>query len=363
MTVSERAEAWRRRGSTFRWAPRDGSAPETNVFHVESGPVDGPVLLLVHGFPTSSIDWFEVADLLDDDFRVGLLDFPGYGFSDKPRGWGYRLTRDAELLEYYAREVLGASRVTLVAHDRGSSVALALVLGGPAPSGDAPLVVEHLVLTNANIFLPLSQLTDFQRLVLDPATAPEVLDVVTPELLAAGMGTTTFSPPRPADHPDVAALAVTFAHDDGVGVLHETIQYLVERAEHERDWLEGLATREVATTLIWGLLDTVSPPRVAAAVWNEFVAEKPGRNRLYLVPGANHYLQVDRPSALVDAVRHALAGSADAMAGPIASGPDAPVLVDASRTRLPAATEVLGRGSSRRGPGAAPRRATELGGR
>jgi hypothetical protein len=59
----------------------------------------------------------------------------------------------------------------------------------------------------------------------------------------------------PAEHPDIAALTATFAHDDGIKVLHETIQYPSERAEREREWLDLLAQSDVPTTLIWGLLD------------------------------------------------------------------------------------------------------------
>jgi pimeloyl-ACP methyl ester carboxylesterase len=308
------------------------------VFHVEVGSVDSPVLLLVHGFPTSSIDWVQLVDLLQDRFRVCALDFPGYGFSDKPRGWGYSLARDAELLDFYVREVIGAESVVVLAHDRGSSVALKYVL---AADRSAVREVKHLVLTNGNIFLPLSNLTDFQRLVLDPSTAPAVLDALTPARLAEGMGLTTFSPPRPAEHPDVAALTASFAHDDGVRVLHETIQYLVERAERERDWLELLAAADVPATIIWGLLDTVSPPRVANRVWDEYLMLKPGRNRFYLVPGANHYLQVDQPDSLAAAFLHADDPDSPLNPGAIGADDHSPVLVDWSRPRLPRASEVL----------------------
>jgi pimeloyl-ACP methyl ester carboxylesterase len=155
------------------------------------------------------------------------------------------------------------------------------------------------------------------------------------------MGTTTFSPPRPADHPDVEALTATFSHADGVRVLHETIQYLRERAAHEREWLERLAATEIPTTVVWGLLDTVSPPRVAAHVWSEFLTGKPGPNRLYLVPGANHYLQVDRPDAFVAALLHARDFGSDPTPGPIGPDSGSPVLVDWSRPRLPSAADVL----------------------
>lgn len=345
--IGGRAAAWRNRGDYFRWAPRDGGADEVKIFHVETGHSDNPVLLMVHGFPTCSVDWFDMVDLLQGHYRVCALDFPGYGFSDKPVGWGYSLSRDAELLDHYVRDIVGAKSLVVLAHDRGSSVAINYVLGSH-PGADHPGSpnVEHLVLTNGNIFLPLSNLTDFQRQMLDAATAPSLLEVLTPEMLAAGMGATTFSPPRPAEHPDVAALAATFAHNDGVGVLHETIQYLVERAEHERYWLEQLAALDVPTTLIWGLLDTVSPPRVASTVWNEFLMLKPGRNLFYLVPGANHYLQVDQPGRVVAAFLHAENGGTEITPGPISADADSPVLFDRSRLRLPHAADVLRGGSA-----------------
>ena len=91
------------------------------IFHAEAGDPEAPPLLLVHGFPTSSVDWFEVAEQLSGHFRVCAMDFPGFGFSDKPLGWGYSLKRDAEVLEYYMADVLGLESVIMVAHDRGTS--------------------------------------------------------------------------------------------------------------------------------------------------------------------------------------------------------------------------------------------------
>ena len=121
MTMA-RAEDWRSRGGYFSWRPATGGACPVEVFHVELGDPGAPVLLLVHGWPTSSIDWSGVAALLSERFRVCALDFPGYGFSGKPRRWGYSLTRDAELLEFYLAQVLGAEAAVIVAHDRGDTL-------------------------------------------------------------------------------------------------------------------------------------------------------------------------------------------------------------------------------------------------
>ncbi len=338
MSVS-RAEDWRARGGYFSWPPGDSGADPVEIFHVEAGDPEAPPLLLVHGFPTSSIDWYEIVGRLAERFRVCALDFPGYGFSDKPPGWGYSLMRDAQLLAFYLSEVVETESAVVVAHDRGDSVALILA-GGHAGDGP-PLRVEHLVLMNGNVFLPLSNLTMAQRVMLDPATAPGLLENATPEMLAQGMGAATFFPPRGADDPGIQALAETFAHQDGIGVMHETIQYLRERAADEETWLQALAESEVPTTVIWGLNDTVSPPRVPSWVWNRYLMLKPGRNSLYFISDAGHYLQNDRPDAVVDAVLHALDATGDEEPGAIEIAPGAPVLVDRSRERMPTAAEVL----------------------
>jgi pimeloyl-ACP methyl ester carboxylesterase len=102
-----RGDEWRDKGSYFSWAPSSGDAAEVECFHVEIGDESALPLVLVHGFPTSSIDWFEIAGPLSERYRVCAMDFPGFGFSDKPLGWGYSLKRDAEVLEHYIAEVLG----------------------------------------------------------------------------------------------------------------------------------------------------------------------------------------------------------------------------------------------------------------
>ncbi len=341
MMNTSRADDWLSRGGHFTWRPTDGDASSVEIFHVEIGDPDAPVLLLIHGWPTSSIDWFDIANLLSARFRVCALDFPGHGFSDKPQRWGYSLTRDDELIEYYLSEVIGADAAVLVAHDRGDSVAL--LHAGRCADGRSAVRLEHLVLSNGNIFLPLSNLTGAQRQILDSETGPQIAASLTPSQLAEGLGASTFTPPRTAGDLEVEALAATFGHADGVKVLHETIQYLVERSQNEDMWLTALAEATFPVTLIWGLYDTVSPPRVASYVWNEYLMLRPAGNRLYFIPDANHYLQVDRPDAFVKVLLHTLGRADHPAPGALEAEPGAPLLVDSSTERLPAAADLLGR--------------------
>jgi pimeloyl-ACP methyl ester carboxylesterase len=218
---------------------------------------------------------------------------------------------------------------------------VALIHAARCADGRCPVGLEHLLLTNGNMFLPLSNLNPAQHLMLHEATAARLLENVTPELLAQGMGATTFTPPRAAGDPEVHALAATFAHENGVAVLHETIQYLFERAEDEQAWLEALGASTVPTSVIWGLNDSVSPPRAPMFIWERYLMFKPGRNALYFIPEANHYVQNDRPDAFVQAVLHTLDATDAGPPGAIDAEPDAPLLIDCSRERMPDAADVL----------------------
>ncbi len=339
--IPRRAEEWLAAGSFFEWAPPEPmrDTRRLRIFHAEFGDPEAPALLLVHGFPTSSIDWYDVVPLLSREYRVCVLDFPGFGFSDKPAGESYTIDRDCDLVNHYLSEVLDVRSGSVVAHDRGDSVAL--TFAARCSSGATPFELSHLVLSNGNMFLPLSNLTIFQRLTLDPATASQVLAAATPEVLATGLGENTFTPTRGLEDPAIAALAHTFAVNDGIAVLHDTIQYLVERSEHEQEWLEALGESQVPTTLVWGLYDVVSPLRVPAHVWSTYLATKPGVNEFWLLPLANHYLQHDQPQEFAEVVTAVLSKGSPEAPGPLSAAPGAPILVDRSRSTMPSAKEVL----------------------
>lgn len=266
-----------------------------------------PALVLVHGFPTSSRDFYALTEELRADFDIYLLDFPGYGLSDKPPApYVYSLFDDAHLLVHAITEIWQLQDYTMLTHDRGDSIGL-LTLRMLSESG-APMPA-NLLITNGNVYLPLANLTDFQKAALDPATGRATADAATPELLAAGMGMSTFMPRRQPNDPEIVALTQTFAYNDQIRVIPDTIQYLNERAEGETDWLEALAASPVNTTLIWGIHDNVAPVRVANYVWSQYLSRKPGRNRYWLLPTADHYPQCDAPRQMAQIIRLTAAGT------------------------------------------------------
>ena len=299
---------------------------EVKVFSRRCGTPGAPALVCVHGFPTSSIDYFALARELSPDFDIFLLDFPGFGLSDKPKApYVYSLRDDARLLVHAITRVWKLKQYTMLTHDRGTSVGMiALTMLATGPESTPPAEV---VLTNANIYLPLANLNPYQTALLDSETGRSTAAATTPDGLAAGLGASTFMPRRTPEDPEIAALAKCFAHDDGVAVLPDTIQYLRERAADETKWLEALSTNQTNTTLVWGLHDNVSPVRVANYVWQTFLKDKPGRNRYWIIPTADHYLQSDAPRQLAEVVRLTVK-AAEISLQTLGDCPDGAVLAD-----------------------------------
>jgi pimeloyl-ACP methyl ester carboxylesterase len=92
------------------------STPAGRVF-TRSAPGDGPTILLLHGYPSSSFDYREVIPHLAG--RAWLtLDFLGYGLSDKPRPHRYSLLEQADIVHEVVAEA-APGPVVLVAHDMG----------------------------------------------------------------------------------------------------------------------------------------------------------------------------------------------------------------------------------------------------
>lgn len=316
---------WRRGATTLTWtsttSANDGRSVE--VFVRRGGTPGAPPLVCVHGFPTSSVDFYALTTELAADFEILTLDFPGYGLSDKPPApYAYSLYDDARLLVHAITEHWGLTDYRMITHDRGSSIGM-IALGMLGPT----LPPTDVFLTNANVYLPLANLTAFQTALLDDATGRATAAATTPELLAAGLGATTFMPRRDPTDPEIAALAETFACNDGIRVLPDTVRYLHERAADETGWLEALRGIDVDISLVWGLHDGVAPLRVANHVWQTYLRDMPGRSRYWVIPGADHYVQCDAPAELAAIIRMTAAGG-DIALQTLGGRPDGTVLVD-----------------------------------
>lgn len=103
------------------------------IFYREAGDADAPVIVLLHGFPTSSFMYRHLIPALADSYRVIAPDFLGFGYSDAPSVAGFDYTFDA-LAEHTAGllEQLGVTRYAMYVQDYGAPVGWRLALQNPS---------------------------------------------------------------------------------------------------------------------------------------------------------------------------------------------------------------------------------------
>lgn len=117
------------------------------VFYREAGAVDAPVLLLLHGFPSSSHQFRELIPLLADRYRLIAPDLPGFGFTEVPAERDYVYTFDAigETIRQFV-DVLALKRYAMYFFDYGAPTGLRLALAYPDR-------VSAIVSQNGNAYL------------------------------------------------------------------------------------------------------------------------------------------------------------------------------------------------------------------
>jgi pimeloyl-ACP methyl ester carboxylesterase len=117
-----------------------------NIAYREAGPGDGPVVVLLHGFPTSSHMFRNLIPLLADRYRVIAPDYPGYGQSDMPdrAGFNYTFENFGRLIRTLL-EKLGVQSYAMYVMDYGAPVGWQLFLKDPAK-------LTALVVQNGNAY-------------------------------------------------------------------------------------------------------------------------------------------------------------------------------------------------------------------
>ena len=270
------------------------------VFVIDRVPTDGgddgPPVLVLHGFPTSSHDWHRVLDRFARRRRVVLPDLLGFGLSDKP-DQRYSLFEQADLVEAVTDD-LGLDELALLTHDMGDSVGGELL--ARSLDGTLSFEVTRRVLTNGSVYIDMAHLTSGQQLLL---SLPD-------ERLAEGLGRDalvdalrgTFAPDVVVPDDGVEVGAELILSDGGDRLLPRTIRYVEERRVHEGRWTGAIEQHPSPLTIVWGDADPIAVWPMAERVHHA----RPGAT-LVRLRDVGHYPMLEAPDEFAAALDHALA--------------------------------------------------------
>ena len=283
---------WQAAGRRFEYQGRA-------VFYRDEG--QGPVLLCLHGYPTSSWDWHRIWPLLADRYRLIAADMLGFGFSDKPRDYDYSIAGQATLHEQLLAS-LGIGETHVLAHDYGDTVAQELLARhqGRLQSGAPGLRLRTVSLLNGGLFPETHRARQIQKLLRSPL-APLLLRLFDQRAFRRNMKA-LFGPATQPDDADLARFWALIEHNGGRANMGRLLHYIGERKLHRERWVGALVGASVPLRLIAGMDDPVS----GAHMVQRYRQLVPRADVVHL-PGIGHYPQWEAAARVAESVA-ALAG-------------------------------------------------------
>ena len=119
---------------------------DLDIFYRDAGPQDAPVILLLHGFPTSSNMFRNLIPRLAGSFRLIAPDYPGYGQSSMPdhKSFAYSFDNYARIVDQLVQQ-LAIDKYSLYLMDYGAPTGYRLALRHPER-------VQALIVQNGNAY-------------------------------------------------------------------------------------------------------------------------------------------------------------------------------------------------------------------
>jgi pimeloyl-ACP methyl ester carboxylesterase len=286
--LTERARSWREAG---RFEEVGG-----HRLYVHRREGDGPLVLFLHGFPSSSYDWRRLLDLRQGKAALAF-DCLGYGLSEKPADHVYTLAGHADAAEELVRRA-GSPPVFLAGHDMGTSVATELMARDLR--GELGIEISGALLFNGSMLLHLAKPTLGQKL-LRSRFGPLASRLTTERGFRAQFSR-VFSAEYPLGAEEAADQWSLIAHNGGNRIGHLLVNYMAERERFTERWHGAIRDWPGPLTLTWGLKDPVARVEVLDGL-REL---RPGVDVLEL-PELAHYPQVERPERVAASLTAALA--------------------------------------------------------
>ena len=261
---------------------------DVDLFYRVSGEEqdDLPWLVCFHGFPTSSWDWHLLLPHLEQNHRVLVFDFPGYGLSGKPPGRNYSLLRQLDAAEALL-DHLGIQSFDLLAHDMGASVACELLRR--REQGEYRFRLSSLTLLNGGVYMELHRALLTQKLLRTP-----LLGAVTARLTSWRVFRLqyprVYARPEQFDEAHYRAQWSLLLHNNGRHTLHKVAGYMRERRRLGEAWTGPLERLDLPLNVIWGKQDPIAIYAIA-----ERLCARNSGSEIHTLDEIGHYPQLEAP--------------------------------------------------------------------
>ncbi len=208
---------------------------------------EGDNLLLLHGFPSASYDWYRLWPALTQRYHVIAVDLLGFGLSAKPHPYPFSLLEQADIVEALLDELI-IDECHVMAHDYGVSVAQECLLR--QQHGKLGFRLSSLCWLNGGLFAEAHKPLAIQR-ALGSSLGPLLTRFVSKGTFARNMRR-LFSGHSPLRQQDLNALWQLLKQGRGPRCVPALLRYLQEREVHRDEWVATMQQTRVPQLLLSG---------------------------------------------------------------------------------------------------------------
>ena len=266
------------------------SSLKTNSFEK---PQTKETLVILHGYPTSSFDYYKVLPALSKKYRVIIHDHVGFGFSDKPLDYSYSLVEQADAALQLWKQ-LGLTNITLLAHDYGTSVATEILARHNNQQID--LQIDKLILCNGSMHIELSKLRTIQKLLKSNLTGKWVAKLTNYTIFKKNLRNVYFDKSKATEN-ELKEMWFMLEHNNGRKVIHLLSNYINERYFFWHRWIGALKETKIPTKIVWAKNDPVAVAAIAELLTTEIP-----NNNLSWIDNCGHFPMLEKPEEWVDLV-------------------------------------------------------------
>jgi pimeloyl-ACP methyl ester carboxylesterase len=287
------ANEWKSKGEFITVNDRKLFVIDTSSFFSTEDQVPSKTMVVLHGYPTSSYDYYKVLPELSKHYRVIIHDHLGFGFSDKPLDYSYSLLDQADLA-LHLWQLLGVKKVHLLAHDYGTSVATEIIARNN--NHELTIEIEKLTLCNGSMHIELSKLRTIQKLLKNKWLGKYVAKLTTYAIFSKNLRNVYFDKTKVSNN-ELKDMWMQLEYNEGRKVIHKLSQYINERYTYWNRWIGALKETNLQTNIVWAKNDPVAVPAIARLIATEI-----SNNKLFWIENTGHFPMLENPDEWLNCI-------------------------------------------------------------
>lgn len=287
------ANEWKFKGEFITVNDRKLFVIDTSSFFSTEDQAPSKTMVILHGYPTSSYDYYKVLPELSKHYRVIVHDHLGFGFSDKPLDYSYSLLDQTDLALQLWQQ-LGVKKVHLLAHDYGTSVATEIIARNN--NNKLTIEIENLTLCNGSMHIELSQLRTIQKLLKNKWLGKYVAKLTTYAIFSKNLRNVYFDETKVSNN-ELKDMWMQLEYNEGRKVIHKLSQYINERYTYWNRWIGALKETNLQTNIVWAKNDPVAVPAIAMLIATEI-----SNNKLFWIENTGHFPMLENPDEWLNCI-------------------------------------------------------------